>query len=156
MARTDGERCRRAGERYAKGTMQPLNDNMSEAASLAALGLGRDAIAEKLGVNPSTVTRWLKRDDVKALRNAALVEVVAAMIPKAYAVLQAQLDHSNPWVAQGAARELIRLFNLQQGTADASFVVTFGNMPKPGAPGSAGHMADSLPDNQQVDTEFIE
>lgn len=145
MGRTDGERCRRAGQ-------QALTENMSEAASLAALGLGRDAIAEKLGVNPSTVTRWLKRDDVKALRTAALTEVVAGMIPKAYAVLQAQLDHSNPWVAQGAARELIRLFNLQQGNADASVVVTFGSMPKPGAPGTAG----SLPAEARIETEFDE
>ena len=153
MARTDGERCRRAGDRYYhKGEMQPLNDRMQEAASLAALGLGRDAIAEKMGVNPSTVTRWFKREDVKALRMAALADVVAAMIPKAYAVLEGQLNHSNPWVAQGAARELIRLFNLQQGASDANVVVTFGSMPAPGAPGSAG----ALPAEQHIETEFDE
>lgn len=152
MARTDGERCRRAGQRYDRGQLQPLNDNMTEAASLAALGLGRDAIAEKLGVNPSTVSRWLKRDDVKALRTAALADVVAAMIPKAYAVLEGQLSHSNPWVAQGAARELIRLFNLQQGASDANVVVTFGSMPLPGAPGSAG----ALSAQQPIETDFDE
>ena len=146
MARTDGERCRRAGEQ------QPLTDNMQQAASLAALGLGRDAIAKEIGVNPSTITRWLKREDVKALRTAALSDVVAGMIPKAYAVLQAQLDHSNPWVAQGAARELIRLWNIQQGASDANVVVTFGAMPKPGAPGSAGQIAESAP----IDTDFAE
>jgi hypothetical protein len=156
MARTDGEKCRRAGDRYAKGALQPLNDNMGEAATLAALGLGRDAIAEKLGVNPSTVTRWFKRDDVKALRTAALADVVAGMIPKAYAVLQAQLEHSNPWVAQGAARELIRLYNLQQGASDANVVVTFGSMPTPGAPGSAGHMAAELPSGDEIDADFVE
>lgn len=146
MARTEGERCRRAGER------QPLSGSMQEAASLAALGLGRDAIAEKVGVNPSTITRWFKRDDVKALRTAALADVVAGMIPKAYAVLEGQLTHSNPWVAQGAARELIRLWNLQQGASDANVVVTFGNMPRPGAPGSAGQLEENAP----IDTDFSE
>lgn len=146
MARTDGERCRRAGEQ------QPLTDNMQQAASLAALGLGRDAIAKEIGVNPSTITRWLKREDVKALRTASLADVVAGMIPKAYAVLQAQLDHSNPWVAQGAARELIRLWNIQQGASDANVVVTFGAMPKPGAPGTAGQIEESAP----IDTDFAE
>ena len=135
------------GFKGEKGSHKPLTESMSEAASLAALGLGRDAIAEKMGVNPSTVTRWFKRDDVKALRAAALADVVAGMIPKAYAVLQAQLDSSNPWVAQGAARELIRLFNLQQGANDANVVVTFGNMPRPGAPGSAGQIGGQTTDD---------
>ena len=125
---------------------------MQEAASLHALGLGKDKIAEKMGVNPSTITRWFKREDVKALSAAALADVVAGMIPKAYAVLQAQLDHSNPWVAQGAARELIRLWNVQQGASDANVVVTFGAMPKPGAPGTAGQIEENAP----IDTDFAE
>lgn len=140
------------GFKGPKGSQKPLTSNMSEAASLAALGLGKDKIAEQLGVDPSTVTRWFKRDDVKALRTAALADVIAGMIPKAYAVLEGQLNHSNPWVAQGAARELIRLFNLQQGASDANVVVTFGSMPTPGAPGSAG----ALPAEQHIETEFDE
>lgn len=125
---------------------------MTEAASLAALGLGKDEIARRMGVNPSTVTRWFKREDVRTLRAAALADVIAGMIPKAYAVLQAQLDHSNPWVAQGAARELIRLYNMQQGASDANVVVTFGAMPQPGAPGSAG----ALPEDAPIEAEFAE
>lgn len=125
---------------------------MQEAASLHALGLGKDKIAEKMGVNPSTITRWFKREDVKALSAAALSDVVAGMIPKAYAVLQAQLDHSNPWVAQGAARELIRLYNVQQGAADANVAVVFNAMPRPGAPGTAGQIEENAP----IDTDFSE
>lgn len=136
-----------AGVRYNKGEQQPLTAKMEEAGRLAALGLGLDAIAEKMGVHHSTVSRWMKRDDVKALRAAALADVIAAMVPKAYAVLNRQLDSSNPWVAQGAARELIRLFNLQQGANDANVVVTFGNMPRPGAPGSAGQIGGQAADD---------
>lgn len=144
------------GFRGPKGSQKPLTENMSEAASLAALGLGTDAIADQLGVNKSTVSRWFKREDVRTLRAAALAEVIAAMVPKAYAVLNGQLDSSNPWVAQGAARELIRLYNMQVGTADANVVVTFGAMGKPGAPGSAGHMIESGDAEGHIDGEFVE
>lgn len=125
---------------------------MQRAAELAALGWGRDKIAEELRVHPSTITRWLQRDDVRAIRAAELNNVVAAMVPKAYAVLQAQLDSSNPWVAQGAARELIRLYGVQQGQSDANVVVTFGSMPKPGIPASAGNIEETPP----VETDFNE
>ena len=135
------------GFKGGPGSQKPLTASMSEAASLHALGLGKDKIAEQMGVNPSTITRWFKRDDVKALSAAALADVIAGMVPKAYAVLHAQLDSSNPWVAQGAARELIRLYNMQQGAADSSVVVTFGNMPKPGAPGSAGQISGQADDD---------
>lgn len=135
-----------------KGTKQPITPAMTRAAGLSALGWGRDKIADELGVNPSTVSRWLQRDDVRAIRAAELNNVVAAMVPKAYAVLQAQLDSSNPWVAQGAARELIRLYGVQQGQSDANVVVTFGSMPKPGIPASAGHIEETPP----VETEFSE
>ena len=141
---------------HKKGSQIPITPRMQEAVKLAAEGKSSQQIADMLKVDRSTISRWFKRDDIKALRLAALSEVVAAMIPRAYAVLNDQLTHSNPWVAQGAARELIRLFNLQQGTADASVVVTFGNMPKPGAPGTAGHMADSLPDGDTIEADFTE
>lgn len=117
-----------------KGSRKPLTANMAEAAQLAAIGMGTDSIAEQLGVDRSTVGRWLKREDVRDLRTRALQEVISAMVPKAYAVLSAQLNDSNAWVAQGAAREIIRIFAQQQGQSDASVVVNFGAMPPPGAP----------------------
>lgn len=130
----------------------PITPRMQEAVKLAAEGMSSQQIADTLQVDRSTVSRWFNREDIKALREAKLAEVVGAMIPRAYAVLSAQLNHSNPWVAQGAARELIRLHNIQQGNADASVVVTFGAMPKPGAPGTAG----SLPAEARIETEFDE
>lgn len=139
-----------------KGTQVEITGPMRKAAALSANGLSTQQIADELGVNRSTVSRWFNREDMKAMRNAALTEVVAGMIPRAYAVLNAQLNHPNPWVAQGAARELIRLFNLQQGASDTNVVVTFGSMPKPGAPGSAGNMKESLPEGDAIDANFVE
>ena len=135
-----------------KGTQVEITGPMRKAAELSAKGLSTYQIAEELGVARSTVGRWFRREDMKAMRTAALSEVIAGMIPRAYAVLQAQLDHSNPWVAQGAARELIRLWNIQLGASDANVVVTFGAMPKPGAPGTAGQIEESAP----IDTDFAE
>lgn len=135
-----------------KGTQVEITGPMRKAAALSADGLSTQQIADELGVHRATVSRWFRREDMKAMREAALVEVVSGMIPRAYAVLAAQLNHSNPWVAQGAARELIRLHNLQQGASDANVVVTFGAMPAPGAPGSAG----ALPAEQTIEAEFDE
>lgn len=135
-----------------KGDQAPLTPKMLLAARLAATGLSNAKLAEQLGVNVATVGRWFKRQDMRELRAAALNDVVAAMVPRAYAVLQAQLDDKNPWVAQGAARELIRLYNVAQGAADQSVVVSFGSMPAPGAPAGAAALdaADS------IDGEFVD
>ena len=141
------------GFKGPKGSKKPLTAKMQQAAMLAATGLGRDKIAKELGIDPSTVSRWLAREDVSAIRAAELTKFVATIIPKAYAVLQSQLDSNNPWVAQGAARELIRLYNLQQGQADNSVVVTFGSMPRPGAPGTAGGV--TLPQGG-IETDFTD
>lgn len=135
-----------------KGTQVEITGPMRKAAELSAKGLSTQQIADELNVNRSTVSRWFNREDMKSMRMAALGEVVAAMIPRAYAVLNAQLTHSNPWVAQGAARELIRLYNVQQGAADANVAVIFNSMPKPGAPGSAGQLEENAP----IDTDFSE
>lgn len=137
-----------------KGEIQPLTNKMARAARMAAEGKSTQEIADELGVHRATVSRWLRRDDLKAMRNAALAEVVSAMIPRAYAVLNAQLENTNPWVAQGAARELIRLYNLQQGAADANVAVIFGHMGKPGAPGGAGGMLAESPPDDAIEVEF--
>ena len=85
------------------------------------------------------------------MRDAALAEVVRAMVPRAYAVLHQQLDNKNPWVAQGAAREVIRLYEQQRGAADASVVVSFANMPTPGAPQGAGDLPG---DAEIIETDY--
>lgn len=129
----------------------PISSKEQQAIELAAAGKSYQEIGDALGVNRTTVSRWFKREDVKAMRDAALAEVVRAMVPRAYAVLHQQLDNKNPWVAQGAAREVIRLYEQQQGTADASVVVSFANMPTPGTPQGAGEM----PENDDViETEY--
>lgn len=136
------------------GSKRPINAKMLRAAKLSAMGYSRDLIAKEMGIDGSTVSRWLQREDMRAIRAAELNEVVAAMAPKAYAVLNKQLDDPNPWVAQGAARELIRLYGIQQGQSDSNVVVSFAAMPKPGAPGSAGAIEGN--NDGTIVTEFSE
>lgn len=135
-----------------KGSKAPLTQKMIYAAQLAATGLSNQKLADAVGTSVQTIGRWFKRQDMRDLRAAALNDVVAAMVPRAYAVLQAQLEDKNPWVAQGAARELIRLYNVAQGAADQSVVVSFGNMPQPGAPAGAS----ALPDSDLVEGDLVE
>lgn len=138
-----------------KGTRAPLSGPMQKAAALSAKGLSTQQIADELGVNRATISRWFQRDDIKAIRMAALTEVCQAMLPRAYAVLHNQLNHDNPWVAQNAARELIRLHNLQQGQSDNNVVVTFGSMPTPGTPRSADGAALQQGGGDRIDTDFV-
>lgn len=128
-----------------------LTGKMQKAADLAAQGKSYQEIGDELGVDRTTVGRWFAREDMKTLRSAALAEVIRGMIPRAYATLQAQLNSSNPWVAQGAARELIRLYTQMEGTADASVVVSFANMPMPGTPQGAGELPGS---DDAIETEY--
>ena len=128
----------------------PISGQMQRAVRMAAEGSSTQQIADELGVHRSTVSRWFQREDMRTLRDSALLEVVRAMVPRAYAVLNEQLSNSNPWVAQNAARELIRLYNASQGSADANVAVVW-SIPKPGAPGSAGGLPDG---NAPIEVDF--
>lgn len=138
-----------------KGSLAPLTNKMRIAAQMAAAGKTHAEIGAQINVHPSTVGKWFRREDMRNMRAAALNDVIAAMVPRAYAVLQAQLDHNNPWVAQGAARELIRLYNIAQGAADQSVVVSFGSMPPPGAPVGAAALPDS-DDESVIESGFAD
>lgn len=134
------------------GGRRPMTQEMELAAEMSAGGMDAKSIGKKLGVSGETVKSWLKRDDVIAVRNNELNRYVSKMLPKAYKVLEKQLDDKNPWVAQNAAREIIRLHQLQQGISDSNVIVTFASMNVPGAPGGAG----GIEKQDTVDTEFAE
>lgn len=132
----------------------PIRTREQQAIELAAAGKSYQEIGDELGVDRTTVSRWFRREDVRAMRDAALAEVVRAMVPRAYAVLHKQLDDKNPWVAQGAAREVIRLYDQQQGAADQSVVVSFANMPTPGTPQGAGDLPGGKENKEIIETEY--
>ena len=81
---------------------------MRSAAIMAAGGASADAIAAQLGVPVSRVQAWLRRDDIVALINGAVAQAAQLAAPYAQQVLIRQLDDPSPWVAQAAAREVLR------------------------------------------------
>lgn len=117
--------------------LPPLSEKMKAAAKLGGEGKSYAEIAETLNIGKSTLSKWFKRTDMKELRSASMGEYVGRIAPRAYRTLEAQLDSPNPWVAQGAAREIIRLFNQINGAGDQSVIVSFAALPSVGAPKSA-------------------
>lgn len=127
-----------------------ITETMRKGALMAAEGKTYAEIAAELNVAKSTVTRWFHREDMQMLRSAELHKVVATLVPRAYAILSRQLDDKNGWLAQSAAREVIRLHQQMQGAADASVLVSFAGMPAPGTPQTAG----ALPEADMLEYEF--
>lgn len=107
---------------------------MRSAAIMAAGGASADTIAAQLGAPVSRVQGWLRRDDVIALINGAVAQAAQLAAPYAQQVLIRQLDDGNPWVAQSAAREVLRQAQLAAGMAAATVTVQLGAMPAPGLP----------------------
>lgn len=110
---------------------------MRSAAIMAAGGASADTIAAQLGAPVSRVKGWLRRDDVIALINDAVAQAAQLAAPYAQQVLIRQLDDGNPWVAQSAAREVLRQAQMAASTAAATVTVQFGAMPAPGLPSGA-------------------
>lgn len=110
---------------------------MRSAAIMAAGGASADTIAAQLGAPVSRVKGWLRRDDVIALINDAVAQAAQLAAPYAQQVLIRQLDDGNPWVAQSAAREVLRQAQMAASTAEATVTVQFGAMPAPGLPSGA-------------------
>lgn len=75
------------------------------AASMAAGKTARE-IADDLGVSYPTVISWMKQPEVIEHYRKTLQTASYGIYAKAMKVLESQMTHDNPWVAQGAAREL--------------------------------------------------
>lgn len=141
--------------RKKKGPKGPrkINGRMEEAAKRSAEGESYSSIAKELGMSKTSVGKWFRRDDMIQLRKEHMKRLLEANVCKAYKVLSDQLDNENPWVAQGAARELIRLYQQNEDTDKLNVNVNFGCMPTPGAPSSAEDIADA---HETLEATFVE
>lgn len=131
----------------AKVPKSPLTDKMRNAAKMAGEGKSYAEISTALNISKGSLSRWFGRTDMRELRSAAMSDYVGRIAPKAYATLEAQLASDNPWVAQGAAREIIRLYNQISGAADQSVLVSFAALPQVGAPKSAETIEGEIVDD---------
>lgn len=111
-----------------------MTNKMRAAAVLCGQGYSNEQIAEELDVTVNTVREWMRRDDVVALVGNATATYLQAIQGRAAKRLVDQVSDQNPWVAQNAAREVIRLAQQAQGIAQNTVNVSFAGMPEPGMP----------------------
>ena len=101
--------------------------------SLAA-GYEPAQVAQAMGLDLGTIYGICSDSEVAARLATAAAGMVAASLPAAVAKTIEMLADPSPWVRQGAARQLLELARGQQDERDASPVVQWESMPKPGMP----------------------
>lgn len=95
----------------------------------------RTQIAEEFGMSKERLRKLMKRRDVKVYIDGWTEEMLRTASVKASKVLIDQLDSSNQWVAQNAARTILQFMRDQNKTDELNITVTFtGGMPTPGMP----------------------
>ena len=112
---------------------KPLNKKQMEIVRLICEGKTMKQAADICSVSLSSVSHLMARDDVRQKQLAYAESVLYNVAGKAAMVISEQLDSTNPWIQQQAARTILDYINtLKKGTQTA-VVVNFG-MPQPGMP----------------------
>lgn len=93
-----------------------------------------EEIAAAIGVHPSTVSRWLKLLETDTVTEARQLSKSQAL--RAAMKLTDQVDHSDPRVSQGAAKALVALAGVQEGSAQVQVgvQVIVGSASQPAGP----------------------
>ena len=119
----------------AKGSL--IKKEATQAAvAMFAMGKTPDEIAAELSVSTSTVRRWMKDPEISGEVNEMIREKSKYRVARALQVIEKQLDHANPWVAQSAARIILERFGpvvLTDGNNDDN-VIRIEGMPRLGIP----------------------
>lgn len=143
----------------AKGAY--IKKEASQAAvAMFAMGKTPDEIAAELSVSSSTVRRWMKDPEISGEVNELIREKSKYRVARALQVIEKQLDHPNPWVAQSAARIMLERFGpvvLTDSNSDDN-VIRIEGMPKLGIPdGTIGRESvdDDAEDQVVVDDDEI-
>ena len=133
----------------AKGSL--IKKEAAQAAvALFAMGKSPDEIASELSVSTSTVRRWMKDPEISGEVNELIREKSKYRVARALQVIEEQLRHPNPWVAQSAARIILDRFGgavLEEGSNDN--VIRIEGMPKLGVPD--GTIGRETVDDEPVD-----
>ena len=107
---------------------------------MVANGASFRETADTLHVNVSTVARWFNEPEVQEEYRQRVRGAAFGIYSKAVQVLMEQLDHGNPWVRQGAARELMNRFSDQATGIDSREVlIRVEGAPDIGLPEATGN-----------------
>jgi len=102
-------------------------------------------IAALVGVAPSTVSRWLKLLDTDTVPEARKLAKSQAL--RGVMKLEEQVDHADPRVSQGAAKALVALAGVQEGSApvQVGVQVIVGTQAQPAGPDPFDVVVNSTP-----------
>lgn len=114
----------------------PLKAKQFEAIQLRLQGLSNTAIAKELGISLSTLRDWLAREDVREVYDKELRGKIRDMYNKASRKIESQIEDTNPWIAQNAARTVLTTYGgIVLGENKQEIVVHMaGGMPDVGMP----------------------
>ena len=114
----------------------PLKAKQFEAIQLRLQGLSNTAIAKELGISLSTLRDWLAREDVREVYDKELRGKIRDMYNKASRKIESQIEDTNPWIAQNAARTVLTTYGgIVLGENKQEIVVHMaGGMPDIGMP----------------------
>jgi hypothetical protein len=100
-------------------TPRPLTPSQHQAAQLLGEGRDQTAVAKEVGTTPTSIRRWLKREDFAALVKAAREKRLDEN-PTARAVCEQALGATNSkgqpaWATRLAAAKLLMLDSADEG-----------------------------------------
>ena len=123
-------------DRHQVRAAQLLADGKSYADIILVLwGVTRESDYNAYQKGYRKLKRWLADERFQRLHAAVLKESVVPLVGKAVSKIGEQIDHSNPWIAQGAAREVLSRFGAGiTGEDDKSITIHVEGMPQIGVP----------------------
>ena len=95
-----------------------------------------DRDERKVQSHMRTLRSWLKEPIFQEYYRGLHRQLGFPLYSKALRLMESQLDSNNPWLAQGAARDILtRLGNQVIGSEEQNVHVVFEGMPELGEPG---------------------
>lgn len=124
-------------DRHQVMAAQLLADGKSYADIILCLwGVTRESDYNAYQKGYRKLKRWLADEGFQRMHATILKESVTPLVGRAVQRIGEQIDHSNPWVAQGAAREVLSRFGGSVlGDDDKSITIKVEGMPTIGVPG---------------------
>ena len=114
---------------------------------MVAHGASFREAAETLHVGLGTISKWFNEPEVQEEYRQRVRGAAFGIYSKAVQVLMEQLDHGNPWVRQGAARELLGRFGDQATGIDSREVlIRVEGAPDIGLPAATGDVTGYIDD----------